>query len=93
MVKLIGDVVVTDAAVGPFVALVVESITNLLALLKLPIALVSMEIFAVRPAPLLSAGEATAWFDTMMTTLPSAFCTGNTSTWAVFEFVESSSNC
>ena len=93
MVKLIGDVAVIDVAIGPVVAFVVESITNLLALLKVPSTLVSMGIFAVRPAPLLSEGEATAWFDTIMTTLPSALSTGNTSTWALFEFVESRRNC
>ena len=57
MVKLIGDVAVIALEVGPLVALVVESIANLLALLKVPSALVSMEIFAVRPAPLLSEGR------------------------------------
>ena len=80
MVNLIGEVAAIGVAVGPLAALVVESITSTLALLKLPRALVSIEIFPVRPAPLLSVGEATAWFDTMMTTLPSAFNTGSAST-------------
>ena len=81
MVKVIGDVAVIEVAVGPVLALVVESITSLLerVLLKVPNALISIEIFAVRPAPLLSVGEATAWLDTMITTLPSAFSTGSTS--------------
>ncbi len=56
----IGDADGIWTAVGPLETLVVESITNLLPLVKLPKALVFNEIFAVSPFPLLSVGDATA---------------------------------
>jgi hypothetical protein len=60
MVKAIGDDAEIELAVGPVLALVVESITSSLALVKDPKTLVSTDTFAVRPLPLLSPGEATA---------------------------------
>src|SRR5215469_3922313 len=74
-----GEAVETVTGLGPVAALVDESMTTSLALVKEPRALVSTEMFAVNPAPLLSLGEATAWFEIITRTLPSAFLTGNTS--------------
>ena len=77
---MIGELGEIDAAEpGPLIALVVESMVKSDAVVNGPRALMSTETLAVRPSPLLSDAEATAWFEIMMTTLPSVFRIGSTS--------------
>src|SRR6266567_6673164 len=60
-----------------------RSIVTSDALVNAPRALTLTVTVPFRPLPLLSVDEATAWFETRITTLPSVLSTGSTSTSAL----------
>src|SRR5450432_3115465 len=74
--------------VGPLMGLVVESNVTSEAVVNGPRPLRFTVTLPSRPRPLLSTAEATAWFETNTTTLPSGFITGSTSTSALLVFVK-----
>src|SRR6185312_13918399 len=88
-----GDWTEMESGMGPFAGFVLASMISSLALLNGANALTSTETFAVSPAALLSVAEATAWFEIMITTLPSVLITGNTSMSASSEFVNCNDCC